>query len=218
MRRLLRSAMAWLTGAFVVVFGAGLVAGQLLQQYDARIGFDREADLIAAALVIGPGMTVGDIRAGAGRWSVDMARRVGASGLVYATAGPNPAHELLQTIADAGLDNISVITSTPGPERTRLPTGCCDAVLLRLVYHNLRNDRQGIARALLTNLKPGGRLAVIDFDRGAPGFQGGGNGVARDVVIKEFSDAGYELASSTEVWPRGAYCVVFRRPAGPPLA
>lgn len=215
MRRVSQPALAWLTAAFMAVFGAGLLAGQLLQQYDARVGFDHEADLIAQVLGVGTGMTVGDVRAGTGRWSIDFARRVGPSGQVYATAGPNPAHELASTVAQAGFDNVSIITSTPGSSRTRLPQNCCDGVLLRFVYHNLREDRQGIARALFTDVKPGGRVAVIDFDRGTAGFQGGGRGVAREVVVAEFSQAGFRLADSVEVWPRGAYCVVFERPNQP---
>ncbi len=58
---------------------------------------------------------------------------------------------------------------------------------------------------------------MIDFERGAPGFQGGGSGISRDVVVTEFEAAGFELVSAAEVWPRGAYCVVFSRPVARPV-
>lgn len=208
-----RAALAWLTGAFVVIFVAGLLAGEMLQRYDAQLGFEREADLIVRALDVRPGMTLGDVRAGAGRWTVYLARRVGPTGGVFATPGPNPSHELLQTIADSGLDNISVIGRVEGDDRTRLPAGCCDGVLLRLVYRRLRLDRPGIARGLWADVRPGGRVVVIEFDAGAPGFQGGGRGIARDAVVSDFTAAGFELVRVSEDWPNGAYCVIFRRPA-----
>lgn len=207
-----RSAFAWLTGAFVVIFAAGLVSGELLQQYDAQLGFEREAALIADELGVRPGMTVGDVRAGTGRWTVYLARRVGAAGQVYATPGPNPEHELLSTIAEAGVDNVSVINRVAGANQTRLPVECCDAVLLRLVYHRLRDERPGIARGLFTDVQPGGRLAVIDFDAGTPAFQGGGHGIAREVVAEDFTRAGFEQIKLSDDWPNGAYCIVFRRP------
>ena len=218
------------TGGLVIavlglIFGAGLLAGWELQRYDAERGFRAEAGRIAEVLRLQPGINVGDIRAGRGRWTVDMARRVGPSGQVYATVGPNPAHELLQTVAAGGqaaeeraltvaaggVDNVSVITRTPGAS-PRLPLGCCEAILVRAVYHDF-TDRHTLLTSLGQNLKPGGFLAIIDFDEGTP-EHAGGHGIPRRTVLSEVTRAGFELRETYAHWSGNAYCLVFRRREG----
>ena len=196
----------------LAIFGAGLLSGWVLQRYDRDRGFLAEADRIASVLRLRPGINVGDIRAGSGRWSVDMARRVGPSGQVYATVGPNPAHELLQTVAEAAVDNVSVITKTPG-NAPRLPLGCCEAVLVRAVYHEFA-DRATLLNSLRRNLKPGGLLAIIDFDEGTP-EHAAGHGIARGIVMAEVSGSGFERAETIASWSGNAYCLLFRQPESP---
>jgi SAM-dependent methyltransferase len=43
-----------------------------------------------------------------------------------------------------------------------LPAACCDAIVLRRVYHHL-SDPAAINASLLPSLRPGGLLAVIDL-------------------------------------------------------
>jgi predicted methyltransferase len=215
MLQLSRSAAVWLSGSFVLIFGVGLLSGQLLQQWDSRRGFDQEAARIASELAIQPGMAVGDVHAGLGRWTVDLAERVGPSGHVFSTSGPNPPHELLQTIAASGVDNVSVINRTGASSQQELPAACCDAILLRLVYSYMRERQPDLAETLFTNAKPGARIAVINFEAGSPGFQGGGRGIARSVVIDDFTSAGFEMLHVCDSWPNNAFCIVFRRPGAP---
>jgi SAM-dependent methyltransferase len=192
------------------IFVAGLFAGWRLERFDADRGFLAEAERIAGVLRLAPGISVGDIRAGTGRWTVAMARRVGPTGQVYATVGPNPAHELLRTVAEGGVDNVSVITKTPG-DSPRLPLGCCEAILVRAVYHDF-SDRRTLLASLRKNLKPGGLLAIIDFDEGTP-EQAGGHGIARRTVAAEVTGAGFELRETHAHWSGNAFCLVFRQPA-----
>ena len=191
------------------IFVAGVLSGWALKRYDEDRGFLDEAERIATVLRLQPGLNVGDIRAGSGRWSVAMARRVGPEGQVYATVGPNPAHELLQTVAQAAVDNVSVITRTPG-NAPRLPIGCCEAVLVRAVYHEFA-DRQTLLSSLRKNLKPGGLLAIIDFDDGTP-EHAAGHGIAHGIVLRELTEAGFEIADDISDWSGNAYCLVFRQP------
>lgn len=210
-----RTKWIWLSAALTIVFGAGVVAGELLEQYDARVGFENEAGLIANALGVSPGMIVGDLRAGNGQWAVYMAQHVGSGGQVLATTGPNPTHELLKTVAAAGVDNVSVIASTPKPTESLLPSECCDAVLVRAVFHHLVQDRQSIGRELFQSVRAGGRLAVIEYDDGTREFRAG-HGIRRDVVIDSLAAAGFELVSHNDAWPGHAYCLIFRRPSSSP--
>lgn len=197
--------------ALSVMFSAGLGAGWMLERYDAGIGFSREAARIAEVLELAPGKSVGDIRAGTGRWTVDMARRVGPEGQAFATAGPDPPHVLMATVADSGLDNVTVITRTPG-DAPRLPLACCDAVLLRRVYSDLQRERPDFLETLKRVTRPGALVAVIEFHPDAP------TGPPRDTlprreVIAEFTAAGFSLVQDHERWFGNTYCVVLRRSA-----
>jgi ubiquinone/menaquinone biosynthesis C-methylase UbiE len=199
-----------ITAALVLVCAAGLAAGWMLQRYDQDQGFRREADRIGDVLALRPGMTAGDIRAGLGAWSVDMARRVAPHGQVFATAGPHPAHLLLATVAASRLDNITVITRAPG-DNSRLPVDCCDAILMRFVYSDLRVERPTLLSTLHRIVRPGGRLAVIESNPGAP-FGPGAQRLARPMVIDELTRNGFVLIADFEHWFGNTYCVVFRRP------
>jgi ubiquinone/menaquinone biosynthesis C-methylase UbiE len=204
-----RSMIVLMTGALALVCTTGLGAGWLLQRYDRNQGFRREADRIAEVLALRPGMTAGDIRAGLGAWTVDMARRVAPDGEVFATSGPHPAHNLLETVAASGLDNITVITRTPG-ESPRLPLDCCDAVLMRFVYSDLRIERPALLSALNRIVRPDGRLAVIEANPVGP-VGPGRQTLARAAVIDELTHNGFELVADFEHWFGNTYCVVFKR-------
>ena len=194
-------------GALVGILGLGLAAGNVLQTYDESIGFDEEADRIAEILELEPGMSVGDVRAGTGKWSVDMARRIG-DGMVYATVGPDPPSVIYQTVADSGLDNITVIVRTPG-DAPRLPLECCDATLVRFVYRHFE-DRQRIARNLWITMIPGGLLAIIDWQAGSPAR----NAIPKEHVIEEVTAEGFELTRAIDDWAPDVYCLIFRKPEG----
>ena len=197
-------------GALVLILGLGYAAGNLLQNYDDSIGFDEEAARIAEILHLEPGMSAGDVRAGTGKWSVDMARRIG-DGMVYATVGPDPPSVLYATVARSEVDNITVIVKTPG-DAPRLPLECCDATLLRFVYRHFPNRQERIAHNLWRTSTPGGRLAIIDWQAGAPAR----NAIPKEVVIQEVTAQGFEFERVIDDW-MGApdvYCLLFRKPGG----
>jgi protein-L-isoaspartate O-methyltransferase len=202
-------------GSVTVILATGLAAGRMLQSYDENIGFARESNRIAEVLGVRPGMTVGDMRAGLGRWTVDLARRVGDNGLVYATAGRRmPVHDLFETVAASQVENVTVITRTPGQDAW-LPDDCCDAILLRHVYDAFE-DRPAAAARLLQSLKPGGRLAVITrIDSTSPGMPT--DRVTPRQAIDELKGAGFEMVQSIEDWSATSFCIVVRRPSDPAL-
>lgn len=194
------------------------VAGWVVQQGGQAV----EQARIAEVLEIEPGMVVADIGAGEGDWSIDLARRVGPSGRVYSTeVEPRLLDAVRRAAADAGLDNVSVVEG--GASSTNLPERCCDAILLRRVYHHF-TDPAGMTRSMLRSLKPGGLLAVVDFEPGSRGLQRpegvpedrGGHGVPTDLLRREMTAAGFETVRRVEGWPGGQrdFCLLFRRPDG----
>jgi ubiquinone/menaquinone biosynthesis C-methylase UbiE len=196
---------------------AGLLAAIVLAVVLATAGavrasarFDREIERLAALLAIGPGSVVADIGAGKGEHAFALARLVGPEGRVYATEiDPELRAKLASAAQSEGLANVVVVEAFA--DATGLPDGCCDAAYLRHVYHHVSRPEPFLA-SLQRSLRPGGRLAVIDF---RPSFwlapwtpddvpeDRGGHGVAPELVSREAEAAGFARAAVDEEWPGG---------------
>jgi len=165
-------------------------------------------------------MKVADVGAGDGLWSVELARAVGETGHVWATEiATEDVEEIEQRIAEESLVNITPILGSISD--TGLPTACCDAVLLRLVYHHFV-EPESMLTSLLESLREGGRLAVIEVrpENSWPELDNvpdrGGHGIEPGALERELSAAGFQLVELVEPWDGDnlRYCSVFRRQSG----
>ncbi len=164
------------------------------QQTELTEGQIKAAELEVPQLVkllnLKPGMRVADVGAGFGAWTVQFAKAVGPSGHVYATdIGAAQLASLRDYTKREGLTNVTVIEGAA--DMTNLPAQCCDAILIRDAYHHLTQPEKIVA-SLAAALKPGGRLAVIDFpprpNTEVPAgvlANRGGHGVPPEVVERE---------------------------------
>ena len=136
-------------------------------------GPDRAAwqkpDQIMDALAIADGSAVADIGAGAGWFTIHLARRVGPNGIVYAQDVQRQMLEAIRRrVAREGLQNVE--TRLGADSVPNLPIGALDAVLVVDVYPEVEN-RVTLLRNLAASLKPGGRLGIVNYKpgRGGPG-------------------------------------------------
>ena len=180
--------------------------------------FDAESQRLEEVLSLAPGKIVADVGAGEGEWTLEIARRVGPTGRVFATEiDPERIREIRKAVAEAGVANVTIIEGTP--DDTRLPTGCCDAIFLRHVYHHI-TDPAAMNASLLRALRPGGFVAVIDFNPptrllpvpdGVPENRRA-HGMPIDVLVEEMTARGFGVSQRIEDWFRFDYCVVFQPP------
>ena len=215
---------------FILLFLASLVAQQAAAPPQGGQQGLTEAMIKTAAievprlvdlLELKPGMTIGDVGAGFGAWTTAFSKWTGASGRVYSTdIGEKQLAFLRETTKREGLTNVTVLA---GAERsTNLPANCCDAILIRDAYHHLTQPND-MLRSVAASLKPGGRLAIIDFPprpnselpAGVPTNRNG-HGVPPDVVIQEVKGAGLTLVSQNRQWsaqsqPNDLFLVIFRK-------
>jgi ubiquinone/menaquinone biosynthesis C-methylase UbiE len=160
------------------------------------------------------GTVAADIGAGDGKYTFAAAERVGAAGRVYAMEiDAKKLAELRGEVVKRRLANVIVVESKEAD--TNLPAGCCDAVFMRRVYHHLTKPVEFDAR-LVRSLKPGGRLAIIDFPpraglepvEGVPSNRGG-HGIPQKIMIEELRAAGLQVEKIVSDWPEDSYCVLF---------
>ncbi len=173
-----------------------------------------EAARLVAELGVGPGTTVAEIGAGNGALAVEVARLVGQSGQVIAT---ELGEDHLSAIRDAGrrarLANLTVVPAAE--HETNLPAGSCDAIFMQRVYHHLA-DPAGVIASARRALKPGGRLAIIDFEPHGLGSLWGSNGgtnhregIAKEVLVREMQSFGLTLRDGFVPWGDNHFLAVF---------
>src|SRR5271168_2563350 len=173
-----------------------------------------EIKRLAALMEWKPGTMVADIGAGDGQWAFATGEQVGAAGRVYATEiDDKKLAELKAQVAKRKLQNVIVVESKEA--ETNLPEACCDAIFLRRVYHHLTKPVEFDA-SLLRSLKPGGKLAIIDFPphpeygkvKGVPKDRED-HGIQQKILIDELTKSGFQLEKIVDDWPTMDYCVLF---------
>lgn len=107
------------------------------------------------------GMTVADVGAGSGYFTVRLARMVGPSGRVYASDIQQGMLDLLgRRLIRERIENVAVILGDAN--NPRLPANALDLALMVDVYHEL-SDPQNVLAHIRTSLKPNGRLVLIEY-------------------------------------------------------
>ena len=129
----------------------------------SRDGWQMPARVIEA-LDIRPGQSIADIGAGTGYFSVRLAQAA-ARPTVYAVDVERSMIDYVrQRASKEGLKNIVPVLASPSNASLPAPV---DLVLIVDTYHHIP-QRTDYFRGLRKSIKPGGRLAIIDFRRDAP--------------------------------------------------
>ena len=133
-----------------------------------------------------PGMTVADIGAGDGYYTVRLAQRVGAGGRVLAQdIIPEVIERLADRVARERLDNVSL--KLGAVDDPRLPAASFDRVFMVHMYHEIAQPFEFLWH-LRDDLKQGGSIVVVDADRTTDR-----HGTPPGLLVCEFNAVGYEL-------------------------
>lgn len=167
----------------------------------------QKPDEVVTALALKPGAVVADIGAGSGYFVARLARAVGEPGRVYAVdISPDMVLHLNRRIRDAGVRNVQTVLSAP--DDPLLPDASVDVFFICDTWHHI-DDRAKYVTLMTRMLRPGGRIAIVDFhkrplDFGPPLEMK----VAREDVVKEMEAAGLRLAAEPTFLPY-QYFLVF---------
>jgi predicted methyltransferase len=211
-----------LTAALVFSVSTGLLSGPAAAQTPhthqhsfgdaekwAKVFDDPERDAwqkphdVIQALALKPEAIVADIGAGTGYFSVRFAHMV-PKGRVYGVdTEPGMVKHLADRAKREGLKNVIAVAGKPGDPR--LPEKA-DLVILVDVYHHVE-DRERYFRQLQNSLKPGGRIAVIDFRMDSPIGPPQSARIEPDRLKDEMKRAGYALAQEHAFLPNQFFLV-----------
>ncbi len=145
-----------------------------------------EANTVMDLANISEGMTVADIGAGEGYYTVRLAERVGPRGRVLAQdIDRDVINRLAQRVLRERLDNVSVRLGTP--DDPKLPANSFDRIFMVHMYHEIQEPY-----AFLWNMRPAlrkdGQVIVVDVDR--PTDE---HGIPPQLLFCEFAAVGFEL-------------------------
>jgi SAM-dependent methyltransferase len=132
------------------------------------------------------GMSVADIGAGEGYYTVRLSPLVGEEGRVLAQdIVPETRDALAQRVSRERLDNVAVKLGEPN--NSGLPRSSFDRILLIHMYHEIERPSEFLWH-LRGALKRDGRVVVVDADR--PTSR---HGTPPKLLVCEFAALGYEL-------------------------
>lgn len=169
-----------------------------------RVG---EFDAVVRAAGVQAGMSVADIGAGEGYYTVRLSPLVGPQGRVLAQdIDPQVRDRLAERVQREGLDNVAMRLGLP--EDPKIPAGSFDRIFLVHMYHEV-TEPYSFLWHLRSGLKPGGEVVVVDADRPVKR-----HGIPPELLRCELASLGLTLARFQRLAGGDSYFAAFKV-AGP---
>lgn len=184
------------------------IVGQSFSTEDVR---DRtgEAEEVMRLAEVAPGMSVADVGAGEGYYTVRLSPIVGRRGRVLAQDIVRETRDrLAQRVQRERLDNVAV--SLGMPANPMLPEHSFDRIFLVHMYHEVAQPYEFLWN-LRESLKPGGLVIVVDSDRPVKR-----HGMPPRQLMCEFSALGLAPTRTSHLAGSDAYFAAFRVAAARP--
>jgi len=160
------------------------------------------------ALDISPGQSVADLGSGGGYFTFRLADAVGADGRVFAADVDAGMNERLAGLAvERGAQNVEVVLADFDDPKLPQPV---DLIFTSNTYHHIEDRVAYFARAR-QYLKPGGRLAILEYKRHGFLQRFLGHSTDDDVIRTELERAGYRLVAAHDFIEKQSF-LIFDRP------
>lgn len=157
-----------------------------------------------------PGQTVADVFNADGYNTHLLSRAVGDAGRVYSVFEFYGVEELFdgqfykvpavtQRLDDAGLDNVELAMHL-----TEVPSASVDVAIAIRSYHDVEWVFPDLKRAeqvaeFFRVVKPGGFVGIVEVSTPVEGWDNAAHRLNRQVVIDDFTAAGFELAEESDL-------------------
>lgn len=155
----------------------------------------KNSQFVLDSLNIFSGAVIADIGSGGGYFALEFARRTGLSGKVFAV---DTNQALLAYVEKATkkkrLKNIEMVIGHK--DGCPLPKESCDLIFMRNVFHHIENPVSYFQK-LRESVKPGGRIAIIDWNRTTRGYVGyAGHSTPEAEIQRIMREAGFKHMNS----------------------
>jgi ubiquinone/menaquinone biosynthesis C-methylase UbiE len=160
-------------------------------------------DRVIAALGLKTGESVADVGAGTGYFARRLGKSATAPKVFAADIEPNMVKYLQQRATKEGLKYVTAVLARADSPNLPEPV---DVILIVDTYHHIPN-RDAYFSALKTSLKPGGRVAIVDFKKGSPEGPPEQFKFTPDQISGELAKAGYRLLTQHDFLPRQMYLI-----------
>jgi len=171
-----------------------------------RVG---EAEEVMRLAGIVPGMSVADIGAGEGYYTVRLSPIVGPRGRVLAEdIVPRTRDQLAQRVQRENLNNVAVRLGMPADPK--LPARSFDRIFLVHMYHEVTQPYEFLWN-LREGLKDGGLVIVVDAERPVKR-----HGMPPAQLMCEFAAVGLKPVRTTRLTGSDAYFAAFKASAERP--
>ncbi len=188
-----------------------------LDRYIARLADPardawQKPDEVVWALGLRPGQVACDVGAGPGYFTLRLARAVGPSGRVYAVdVEPKILDALRERLAASGLRNVTPVLALA--DDPLLAPRSCDLVLVVDAYHHFP-DRPNYLNRLTALLRPGGRLANVDWHKRQTAIgPEQGHRIGREEFLGDAEKAGLRLAAEPKFLPHQYFLILTAKEA-----
>jgi len=146
---------------------------------------------VLAAIGVKPGMVIGEVGAGRGRYTVHLARGVGESGKIYANdINSNSLEYLRLRCRNEGINNVETIVGEV--DDPLFPKGALDMAFMVLTYHHLAKPVD-LLKNLIPSLKPGADIVIIDPDPIKDEDRAGRESTSVEKMRQDASSAGLRI-------------------------
>jgi cyclopropane fatty-acyl-phospholipid synthase-like methyltransferase len=160
-------------------------------------------DRVIAGLDLEPGQVVADIGAGTGYFTTRLAKSAAAPRVFAVDIEATMVAHVRARAAREGLRNVVAVQASA--DRTNLPEPV-DVALVVDTYHHIPN-RVAYFTALKALLKPGGRLAIVDFKKDSPDGPPVEFRFTPGQITAELRTAGFALQVQHDFLPRQMFLI-----------
>jgi FkbM family methyltransferase len=165
-------------------------------------------DDVVAALGLSPDMTVADVGAGTGYFTVRLARAVPGGQVIATDIEPDMVRYLVDRARREKLGNVRAVQATG--DDPRLEPNSVDRILVVDVWHHVA-DRGAYAKGLAAALRPGGQVAIVDFTQEATHGPPRMHRLRPEVIVADLQGAGLDASLAPTSLPEQFIVIGTRR-------
>jgi arsenite methyltransferase len=168
----------------------------------------QKPDEVIRALELKAGDRVADLGAGSGYFTFRLARAVGPAGKVYAVdIDPDMIAYLGERAKEEKAPNVEIVAAKP--DDPGLAPASVDLIFNCDAYHHI-DDRVAYFTNVAKTLRPGGRIAILDFNGSGWAVRASGHYTPPEQVKSEMARAGYRLVQEADFLEKQSFLVFAR--------